>query len=238
MDTQREIELLRDRIDEGERVIADNATFAEWNAKTRLTLVRIFGGDHNLVEQFDGLSFSLSMWTDRTPRHAWRQARDTDIKTAVSMLEAAIFEREHLAVEPDDSDNVDPELWYHVGHLVEKREWSQLASASATFVESKVREWSGLSEDDVGKNLMVKVFKGDGGKFPCGRTSGEELGWQQLATGFVQALGNVDRHRIQTRDDARIYAMGVLGTASLLLTQLRYQHGNRFRGPAYLSGED
>lgn len=42
--------------------------------------------------------------------------------------------------------------------------------------------------------------------------------------GFAQALGNVDRHRIQKRDDARRYAIGVLGVGSLLLTQLRYEH--------------
>ena len=44
--------------------------------------------------------------------------------------------------------------------------------------------------------------------------------------GFAQALGNVDRHRIQSRDDAQRYAIGVLGLGSLLLTQLRHEHGD------------
>jgi hypothetical protein len=57
------------------------------------------------------------------------------------------------------------------------------------------------------------------------RFKGEQQGWQQFATGFVQALSNVNRHRIQNRDDAKAYAIGVLGAGSLLLTQLRYQHG-------------
>ena len=43
------------------------------------------------------------------------------------------------------------------------------------------------------------------------------------------ALRNADTHRIQERDDHKRYAMGVVGTASLLLTQLRHQHGNSFR---------
>ncbi|MGP6175356.1 TIGR02391 family protein [Corynebacterium sp. A21] len=49
-------------------------------------------------------------------------------------------------------------------------------------------------------------------------------GWRSLAMGFTQALSNVDRHRLQRRDDARRYAIGVLGLGSLLLTQLRYEH--------------
>ena len=44
--------------------------------------------------------------------------------------------------------------------------------------------------------------------------------------GFAQALGNVDRHRIQSREDAQRYAIGVLGLGSLLLTQLRHEHGD------------
>jgi hypothetical protein len=43
------------------------------------------------------------------------------------------------------------------------------------------------------------------------------------------AVRNVATHRIDLRDDAKRYAMGVLGAGSLLLTQLRYEHGNRFR---------
>ena len=38
-----------------------------------------------------------------------------------------------------------------------------------------------------------------------------------------------DTHRIQRRNDDKRYALGVLGAGSLLLTQLRYEHGNRFK---------
>lgn len=67
-----------------------------------------------------------------------------------------------------------------------------------------------------------------------GRTSGEKQGWHRLAMGIAMALRNVDAHRFQSRDDHKRYALGVLGTCSLLLTQMRYEHGNRFQdvGPA------
>jgi len=42
--------------------------------------------------------------------------------------------------------------------------------------------------------------------------------------GLAQAIGNVARHRIEKRPDARAYALGVLGTGSLLLTQIRWEH--------------
>jgi hypothetical protein len=49
-------------------------------------------------------------------------------------------------------------------------------------------------------------------------------GWRFLAVGFASALGNVDRHNIQDRADLKQYALGVLGLASLLLTQVRFTH--------------
>ena len=70
---------------------------------------------------------------------------------------------------------------------------------------------------------------GERGEFRLGKTDGEKQGWHRLGMGFAMALRNVDTHRIQQRDDAKRYAMGVLGAGSLLLIQLRYEHGNRFK---------
>ena len=72
---------------------------------------------------------------------------------------------------------------------------------------------------------MGRVFADDS-DWRLGSRAAEREGWRALATGFAQALSNVDRHRIQRRDDARRYALGVLGLGSLLLTQLRYEHGD------------
>jgi hypothetical protein len=76
---------------------------------------------------------------------------------------------------------------------------------------------------------MTAVFRPEGGEFPLGQTQGEREGWHQFARGFAAALRNVDTHRIQDRDDLKRYALGVLGAASLLLTQLRHKHENRLR---------
>lgn len=230
MRAERAVELLKSCIDDAQAVLSGEGDFKRWRTTTRVTLERIYGSDHTLVDEFDELRYTLSMATSSTPDSAYRKARDSGIRGGISILETAIYERESLAAAPTQDDAFDAELWDQVGHLIEAEQWAQVASVTSTFLESKIREWAGLGPDDYGKHLMVRVFKPDSGKFPCGSTDGEEQGWQQLATGFVQAVSNVDRHRIQQRDDAKAYAMGVVGAASLLITQLRYQHGSRFRG--------
>jgi hypothetical protein len=75
----------------------------------------------------------------------------------------------------------------------------------------------------IGKALYATALNNTG-SLRLGRQESEQEGWCALGTGLAQAVGNVDRHRIQRRDDVRRYAMGVLGLGSLLLTQLHYEH--------------
>lgn len=104
-----------------------------------------------------------------------------------------------------------------------------VASQTAIFVENRIRGWAGNPQGRdgnlVGKALYTYVF-GDVSDYRLGRQASEREGWRALGVGFAQALSNVDRHRIQKRDDAKRYALGVLGLGSLLLTQLRYEHGD------------
>jgi hypothetical protein len=126
-----------------------------------------------------------------------------------------------------DSDNYDDELWQEVRHSVEEKKWEQVASAAAIFVEDKIRRWAGTPTDNgrtlVGQELMSKVF-GEGQILALGDQPPETMGWRNLGLGFAAATSNVDRHHRQTRSDIRKYALGVLGLASLLLTQIRYTY--------------
>ena len=76
----------------------------------------------------------------------------------------------------------------------------------------------------------VNVFKAaiDPSAFHLGKTgqASEADGWRLLATGFALALRNPSGHRVKNRPDARCFALGVLGTASLLLTQIRFEYGD------------
>jgi hypothetical protein len=126
------------------------------------------------------------------------------------------------------ANSFDLELMARVEHVFRLEDWTAVASLAATFVEDRFRTWAGLDHSAYGTGLMTKVLHPENGIYPLGTSQGEREGWHQLGRGFMGGCSNVDRHRIQSRDDLRQYALGVLGTASLLLTQMRYQHGTRF----------
>lgn len=205
--------------------------FTAWKGKVRGVLVASLGTDDHLVERFDKVKYSLGFFTERTPRSAFEDARRGGVRNACGVIDAAIYQL-RLTLdeeEPVDVRSFDPDLWEHVKNLVEHDDWGKVASQTAIFVEDRIRGWSSdpknsRGESLVGKELMGRVFS-DESDWRLGSRAAEREGWRALATGFAQALSNVDRHRIQKRDDARRYALGVLGLGSLLLTQLRHEHG-------------
>jgi hypothetical protein len=229
MDTDKALSFLRERLAELDELPPGYGTpqFMEWQQKTTRTLKRIFGPDHEFVHDLRRIRF-VSRSDD--PRYE-RGAFEAGASKAAALLKGASYELEFL-IEPSKfaSDaSIDPELWEHVHHLIESEQWAQVASQTAIFVESKSRQWTGLPDSKFGKDLMVAVLKPGEGRFPLGRTAGEAEGWLALGIGILMAVGNADRHRIQKRDDAKRYGMGVLGAGSLLLTQLRHQYSSSFQ---------
>jgi len=215
-----------------QEVMRGSEHLTSWKGKVRGVLVAALSKDDHLVDRFDKLSYSLNFATTDTPDHYFDQARHRGIRNACGIIDAALYQL-RLRMEDDepvDLRSFDPELWEHVRQLVEDADWGKVASQTAIFVEDRVRRWAGESggkqgEALVGKGLMAHVFR-DSSDWRLGSRAGEREGWRGLGMGFAQALGNVDRHRIQSRDDAQRYAIGVLGLGSLLLTQLRHEHGD------------
>jgi hypothetical protein len=171
------------------------------------------------------------MWTDGTPTAAWHSAFRGGLEEAVGYIDAALYELRLLPGndEPVADSAFDQELWAHVQGVVEDEDWPKVAGLVAIYVEDRVRTWAGHPKDSktgddlIGKGLYAAVLSDDS-EFRLGRRKGEWEGWRMLGMGFAQAVGNVDRHRLQSRADARRYAIGVLGLGSLLLTQLQYEH--------------
>jgi len=228
MDTTRAVALLKDRLAELDQLQRTDAEFHDWKQRTDLTLRRIFGDDHKLLTDLQKNRWAPG-YSPASPE-AVRRSFSGGRARAAAVLKGALYQLEELT-EPANfaaSASIDPDLWEHVQHLVEDEKWAQVASQTAIFVESKIREWAGRPANEVGEKLMTAVLS-ETGEFPLGKTSGERQGWHRLGMGFAMALRNVDTHRIQRRDDDKRYALGVLGAGSLLLTQLRYEHGNRFK---------
>ncbi len=141
------------------------------------------------------------------------------------MVDAAIYALELAKDEPEPVNpaSFDLELWEHISGLVSAGDWGKIPASTATFTEHKIRQWSGSGEDRYGKGLYGYAFADDG-PLRLGATKPEWEGWRSLAIGFAQAISNVDRHRIPDRTDLRQYAIGVVGTASLLLVQVHKEH--------------
>jgi hypothetical protein len=127
-----------------------------------------------------------------------------------------------------DESGIDAELWEHVAPEIRSEEWAKAARGALILTEDRIRKWAGPPHEESTEQLAVNIF-GERGDFKMGKTASEEKGWQLFAQGIAKAHRNVDTHRIQDRPDLKRYALGVLGACSLLLTQMRYEHGKGFR---------
>jgi len=141
------------------------------------------------------------------------------------------MEGKHFGRYPDveakfDQSGIDSALWEHIASYSANGDWSAVALHSERYTEDRVRQWANLPMDMVGETLMSKAF-GEEGVLRLGALNSERQGWHRLAMGISMALRNVDAHRIQDRSDLKQYASGVLGACSLLVTQLRYEYGER-----------
>ena len=210
---------------------------SSWTEFNDTLLATSFDGP--IDREYRGLLGSIrSPWARELTLLEKRDELRKDIEEKIRRLES-IRDRLELFEGPphvqdvslqDGLPGLDPALWEHVRTAGAEEQWPQAASAAATFVESKIREWSRLGPDKFGKDLITSAMRPNASSsLELGCTDGEKEGWHLLAMGFIAALGNVDRHRVQNRTDLRRYALGVLYAASLLLTQIRYQHPDRTR---------
>ncbi|MDB5165452.1 MAG: hypothetical protein JWM00_342 [Candidatus Saccharibacteria bacterium] len=135
------------------------------------------------------------------------------------------------------SETIDPGLWYFVQDELVNEKWDKVTAQTAIYLEHTIRKLTGDPRSHDGKKLTAtKLFErvfSKSGEYSLGseRETGEQIGWLNLTTGFALAIGNVDRHNIQNRDDQQKYAIGALGLASLILTQLEYQHSDKLVKP-------
>ncbi len=136
----------------------------------------------------------------------------------------------------DDNPGYHPGLWSHVASNFRSGEWDRVATGTAVYLEDYFRERMRSPKDKEDRPLnssnLFELTVSDK-YFPLGSHRGQRQGWRNLASGFVSATSNTNRHEIQKRSDLRNYAMGVLGLGSLLLTQFVYEHPDAaFQRPA------
>lgn len=121
-----------------------------------------------------------------------------------------------------DSTVIDPALWDHVAGLCESGEWEKLPIQTSVFLENMLRTWTDVPPTTNSLEVFSKALE----YFPLGDTPGEANGWNLIARGFALGIRNRSGHRLHDRDDIKRYAFGVLGSASLLLTEIKRRHGD------------
>jgi hypothetical protein len=233
MRSEDAIRVLRDLEQQSAGELGKQAAFHEWRSKCLSMIRAAFGATAEQVTDFQRAVLVKNEGYVLTGAGRTEESWRTDAANrGRGVLRACIFTLETLSGEsPLDEASMDPELWVHVQGLIADEDWTKIPAAVAIFVEDKVRRWAGDPRQSngavtVGKSLYA-IALNNSGPLRLGGQESESEGWRSLGTGLAQALGNVDRHRIQRRSDAKRYAMGVLGLGSLLLTQLRYEHPAR-----------
>jgi len=136
-------------------VLEGGEHFTAWQGKVRGVLTTALGKDDHLVERFDDVRYSLTIWTTSTPDHYFDEARHGGIRNACGVMDAALYQL-RLRVEDDepvDLRSFDPELWEHVKQLVADQDWGKVASQTAIFVEDRIRTWAGDPKNNKGESL-------------------------------------------------------------------------------------
>jgi hypothetical protein len=209
--------------------------FDLWRHKMHSLIGEILDPNHSLAIRLVSLTDRLCAGPPRPgtflragydPSGAFAQAK----RAAAEIIEALRWELNRLApaTAPFSDATVDPELWEHVRGLVDAGDWEKVAREAAVFVEDKLRIWAAVAPSVTGSVNVFKAAIGGPNGFilPKSGPSSEQQGWQQLATGFALALRNPSGHQVRHRSDAERYALGVLGVASLLLTEIRHEYGD------------
>jgi Protein of unknown function (Hypoth_ymh) len=237
--TDQLIVALIDLQDEIKRIARDNPTntsgeFTSWYSRVRSVLTEALTSTHHITQSFITLRWrpNAAVYASGSSARAsltrptfFRQAADQ----ARGLLEAAAVELDTKSIASSlyDDNGIDAELWEFIASDVDAEHWGKAATQATLFLEDRIRRWCGQPLELVGERLMGAVF-GQNGNYRLGRTDGEKDGWNLFAIGIAKALRNAAAHRIDTRPDHRRYVLGLIGSCSLLLTQLRYEHGNRF----------
>ena len=116
------------------------------------------------------------------------------------------------------------ELWSKIDPLVLGEKWDQDVSSSVIFFEHWVRTRARLPNSVIGVDLMTAAFK-EGAPLALapGELTSETEGWHLLALGLMKAFRNL-RGTESKSEKMPEPTQWLLGTISLIMTQVRLEH--------------
>ena len=103
---ERKLELLDQRIAEANG--GSPADFSLWQQRTEVVLRNVVGDASPLYSSFQDISYTLSMFSVRTPQSAWVEQQQSGVRQAIAILEAAKTEVELSGGLPEPAAGTHP----------------------------------------------------------------------------------------------------------------------------------
>ena len=95
METSKSIELLTKQIEKTDSLKKEeqfSASFKKWKRDTEIVIEKIFGKDSRHLKDFEGISYSLSIFTNNTPDYAFQKRYVEGLDVAKQILNSMIDE--------------------------------------------------------------------------------------------------------------------------------------------------
>lgn len=135
-----------------------------WRETTKVVLRNTVGDAHHLYASFSAVRYSLSAWTDSTPKSAWDAARERGVRSGIAILEAAKLEVELSGGVP--SPEVDSEAPAAAGQnvfLVHGHDVARLHEMARFLAKATGNEPHILVEEVSGGRTVIEKFEAIGG---------------------------------------------------------------------------
>lgn len=135
-----------------------------WKERARLAVSAAYGEDSAQVNRFDDIRWSLSMWSDSTPRSAFREAERRGLRRSVELLQALLEDLEEREGVPE-LPGLGPGEFHPWVAEPAARLWGdghrrQAVQAAASAVENWLRAKTGVHQGSAAA-LAASAFSPD-----------------------------------------------------------------------------
>ena len=114
-----------------------------WKERARLAVAAVYGEGSGQLKRFDKIRWSLSMWSDSTPRSAFAEAEQRGLRRSVELLQAVLEDLEEREITPDlpglDPADFHPWVAEAAARLWQDGHRRQAVQAAASAVENWLR---------------------------------------------------------------------------------------------------
>ena len=135
-----------------------------WRETTKVVLRNTVGDAHQLYSSFSAIKYTLSVWSDSTPRSAWDAARERGVRSGVAILQAAKLEVELSGGAPSpEAESQAPAAAGQDVFLVHGHDAARLHEVARFLAKATGNEPHILAEEVSGGRTVIEKFEAIGG---------------------------------------------------------------------------